>query len=101
MPLVDLLAREAALLLHQVDEAEIAGAEDDDLPVGDVVFRPLLLVRLLRPPGRLPDREPDHLVLLVPTRDARHVPSFEGALHELVEPVAVSLLEGRALRLAV
>ena len=37
--LVDLLERQSAALLHQVDEPEVAGAEHDDVAVGDVVLR--------------------------------------------------------------
>ena len=38
--LVDLLERQPAALLHQVDEAEVARAEHDDVAVGDVVLGP-------------------------------------------------------------
>ncbi len=98
MPLVDLLHGEPAALLHQVDQAEVARAHHDDVAVGDVVLGLLLLRRRAR---RLGDGEADHGVLLVATRDARDVAACERALDELVEAVAVSLLEGRALRLAV
>ena len=96
--LVDLLERQPAALLHQVDEAEVARAEHDDVAVGDVVLRPLLLLA----PGRLARRRGR------PSRSARRrrrspatSPPRERALDELVEAVAVALLEGRALRLAV
>ena len=41
VPLLDLLERQPAALLHQVDEPEVARAEHDDVPVGDVVLGPL------------------------------------------------------------
>ena len=40
VPRVDLLERQPAALLHQVDEPEVARAEHDDVAVGDVVLRP-------------------------------------------------------------
>ena len=43
MALVDLFERQPAALLHQVDEAEVAGAEHDDVAIGDVVLGLLLL----------------------------------------------------------
>src|SRR4051794_41156814 len=97
MALVDLLEGQPALLLHQVDEPEVAGAEDDDLAVGDVVLRPLALP----PPGRLVHRVLDHRNLLVAPRESRHPAAAQRALDELVEPEAVALLEGRALGLSV
>ena len=57
-----------------------------------------LLLLLAR---RLADGEADHRVLLVSTRDSGDVAARERALDELVEAVAVSLLEGRSLRLPV
>ena len=47
MALVQLLEGEPAPLLHQVDQAEVAGAEHDHVLVADVVLR--LLLRLLAP----------------------------------------------------
>ena len=47
MALVDLLERQPPRLLHQVDEAEVPRAEDDDLAAADVVLGALL--RRLRP----------------------------------------------------
>ena len=44
---------------------------------------------------------PDHRALLVTARDATDATAGQRALDELVEPVAVALLEGRALGLAV
>ena len=98
--LVDLLEREPARLLHQRDEAEVSRAEHDDVPVRDVVLRALALL-LVGPPGRLADGQADHRVLLVAAGDLLDGPLLERALDELVEPVAVPLLEGRSLRLAV
>src|SRR5207342_1147366 len=43
MPVLDLLEGHTPPLVHEVDEAEIARAEDDDLAVVDVVLRALLL----------------------------------------------------------
>ena len=56
---------------------------------------------LLRRAGRLADGEADHRVLLVAARDTRDVAPRERALDELVEAVAVALLERRPLRLPV
>ena len=72
--LVDLLEGEAAAFLHQVDEAEVAGAEHDDVAVGDVVLGPLLLPRR---PRRLTDRVADHRALLVTAGDALDVAAGE------------------------
>jgi uncharacterized membrane protein len=44
MLLVDLLERQAAAFLHQVDEAEVARAEHDGVAVGNVVVDGLVLV---------------------------------------------------------
>ena len=101
MPLVDLLQREPATLLHQVDEAEVAGAHHDDVPIGDVVLGLLLLLLLRRRAGRLGDGEPDHGVLLVTAFDPGDVAARKRALDELVEAVPVPLLEGRTLGLPV
>ena len=98
VPLVELLERQAARLVHERDETEVARAEHDRLPVGDVVLGALLRLDASR---RLADREPDHGVLLVAAGDLSHASALEGALDELVQPVAVPLLEGRALRLPV
>ena len=64
VPLLDLLERQAARLLHQVDEPEVAGAEHDDIAVRDVILRPLRLLA-----RRLADGEPDHRALLVAAGD--------------------------------
>ena len=95
--LVQLLQREPAPLLHQVDEPEVARAEDDDLAVGDVVLGALRR----HPPGGLLDRVPGHRALLVAAREPGHLARRQRSLDQLVEAVAVSLLERRALRLAV
>ena len=39
MARVDLLERQPAVDLHQVDQPEVAGAQDDDVALGDVVLR--------------------------------------------------------------
>ena len=72
VPLVDLLDREPAALFHEVDEPEVAGAEHDDVAVGDVVLGPLLLL-----PGRLAERVADHRALLVSAGDPGDVTSRE------------------------
>ena len=97
MALVELLHGQAALLLHQVDEPEVPRPEHHDLAIRDVVLRPLLLGA----PGGLAHRVLDHRVLLVAAGEAGDLTVCERALDELVEPVAVALLEGRALRLPV
>ena len=98
MTLLDLLEREPPRLLHQVDETEVPRAEDDDLLAAHVLLRPFLLRRA---PCGLAHGVADHRVLLVSAADARHLSLRERALDELVEPVAVALLEGRPLRLPV
>ena len=99
MPLVHLLERQPAAFLHQVDEPEVARAHHDDVLVGDVVLLPLLL--LPRRAGRLAERVADHRALLVAAGHVVDAAARERALDELVEPVAVALLEGRSLGLAV
>src|SRR2546421_9173433 len=96
MPRRELLDRHPPLLLHQVDEAEIAGAEHDDVAARDVV---LLLLRL--PPRRLGCSVADHRLLLVTARECADAAVGEVPLHELVQAVAVALPERRALRLSV
>ena len=56
---------------------------------------------LLLLPGRLADRVADHRALLVAAGDPLDVAARERALDEVVEPVAVALLEGGALGLPV
>ena len=97
MASVDLLQREPARLLHQVDEPEVARAEHDHLLAGDVVLRPLLPCRA----GRLADRVSDHRVVARRLPRSRSPCRRPGAFDQVVESVAVALLEGRALRLAV
>ena len=67
MPFLELLERQPAALLHQVDEAEVARAEHDDVPVGDVVLGPLLLLS-----GRLGEGVADHGVLFVTAGNPFH-----------------------------
>src|SRR5687768_13807854 len=98
MARVELLQREPALLLHQVDEAEVPGAEDDRGLAADVVLGALLRRGAA---GRLAERVADHRILLVAAGDLRDLPVGQRPLDELVEPVAVALLERRALRLPV
>src|SRR4029450_7647198 len=89
--LFDLLQRQPAWLLHQVDETEIAGAEHDGLLARDVLLR--LGFRLLA--GRLAKRVTDHRLLLVAAGNLLNgSAAFERALHQVVEPIAVPLLEG-------
>src|SRR6202008_205872 len=94
VPLLDLFEGQPPTLRHQVDEPEVAGAEHDDVAVGDVVLGPLGLLA-----GGFAEGVADHRALLVAAGDPRHVAARERALDELVEAVAVALLEGRALRL--
>ena len=42
--LLDLLERQPALLLHQVDESEVARAQDDGCAIGHVVLGALLVL---------------------------------------------------------
>ena len=98
MPLVDLLARQALGVLHQVDEPEVAGAEDDDVAAAQLVAG---LVVARGAPGGLVDRAPHGRVVLVARLDLGHGPARERAAHEVLEPVAVALEEGGALGLAV
>src|SRR5512132_3976415 len=97
MALLDLLERQPAGFCHQVDKAEIARAEHDDLLARDVFLRTLL--RFLA--GGLAERVPDHRLLLVAACNLLHSPALERAFHQVVEPIAVPLLERRTLRLAV
>ena len=70
---VDLLEGEPAVELHEIDEPEVAGAEHDDVAIGDVVLRALLLLRA----GRLADGVLDHRALLVAAGVAGHLPAGE------------------------
>ncbi len=96
MPRRELLDRHPSLLLHQVDETEVAGTEHDDVAAGDVV-----LLRLRLPPRRLGRSVTDHRLLLVAANERADAAIREVPLDELVEAVAVPLLEGRPLRLSV
>ena len=98
VPVFHLLEREPPLLLHQVHEAEVARAQHDDLAVGDVLLRGLLRLGLA---GGFADRVADHRVLLVTAAEVLDVGSLDRALDELVQPVAIALLERGALGLAV
>ena len=66
--LLDLLEREPARFLHQVDEPEVPGSHHDDLAIRDVVLRPLGLLS-----GRLGDRVAHHRLLLVSAGDLSDV----------------------------
>src|SRR4051812_35977258 len=74
--LVQLLERQPALWLHQVDESQIARAEDDDLAVRDVILWALRL----RPAGRLVCGVLDHRALLVTSGEPGHLPGGERPL---------------------
>src|SRR6185437_12043204 len=93
---LELLTRQPLVLFHQVDEAEVARAEDHDVAARDVVLR-----RLLLPSRRLGRGVDDHRVLLVAALERADTAVREVPLHELVEPVAVALPERRPLGLAV
>src|SRR4029453_17536673 len=96
--LLDLLERQPAWFLHEVDEAEIARSEHDGLLARDVLLR--FGLRLLA--GRLAERGPDHRLLFVAAGDLLNgSAALERSLHQVVEPIAVPLLERRALGLAV
>ena len=94
MPLVDLFHREPAALLHQVNEAKVSRAENDDLLIGYVVLGTLWLF-----PRGLGKRVPDHRVLFVASGEVAHAVPCQAASDEIVEAVAVPLLERRALGL--
>ena len=93
---VELLERHAPVGPHQIDETEVPRAENDDVAAGDVVLR-----RLCLHAGRLGGGVADHRVLLVASEREADAGPGEIPLHEFVEPVAVSLLERRSLRLPV
>src|SRR4029077_19368392 len=97
---LDLLERHPSRLVEQVDQPEVPQREYDHLLAADVLLRLLLRLRRL-PPGRLLHGAADRALVLVAVLDVCHRRVFQGALHEFVEAVAVALLEGRALRLAV
>ena len=93
MAFLQLLERQPPVLLHQVHEPEVARAEDDDALSADVVLGALLL---LRSPGGLPEGVADHVVLLVAAGHLRDLARRQRALDEVVEAVAVALLESGA-----
>ena len=97
MAFLDLLERQPSLFLHQVDQAEVARAEHDHVAAGHVFLGRFVLLA----PRRLLDGEPDHRVLLVAAHVFLDLAARQRTLHEVVEAVAVALLEGRALRLPV
>ena len=66
--LLDLLGAQPALLLHQVDEAEVAGAQHN----GVLVAHPVLLM-LAAAAGRLVKRLPDRGVVLVAAAHTPHL----------------------------
>ncbi len=77
---------------------EIARTEHDHVAIRHVVLGALLAGRSTR---RLRDGEAGHRRLLVATHEVVHLAARQGAFNELVQAVAVALLEGRALGLAV
>ena len=88
VPLVDLLARHSARLVHQVDEAEVARRQHNDLLSRDVVLRMLLLGLA----AGLAEGVADGGVVLVTAREGGDVARLERLPDELVEPVAVRCL---------
>ena len=101
VPLVDLLAGQAPRLVQQVHEAEIPGAEHDDVLAAHVLLAAALLARLVALPGRLVEGDADAGAALVLPRLRAHVVRLDRAANEILERVAVPLLERGALRLAV
>src|SRR3954447_8166633 len=99
MALLDLLERHASRLLHQVDEAEVPGAKNDHLAAADVVLGALVSRRGAT--RGLVESLADRGVVLVAAGQSSHGAGLERALDELVEAVAVALLEGGPLCLAV
>ena len=98
MALLDLLERHPAGLIHEIDEPEVPRREHDDVLSGDVVLRPLLLRAAA---CRLADRVADGAVVLVARVEGRDVRGLERTAHEVVEAVAIALLERRTLGLPV
>jgi hypothetical protein len=92
---VDLLQGQPLLAVHQVDEAEIAGAQHDDL-----AFHALGLGRRA-PRRRLVQCLADGARVLVAGIHPVHVAGRQRSLHQVVQAVAVALPERRPLRLAV
>src|SRR5215218_4783746 len=93
MALVQFLEREPAPFLHEVDQAQVAGPEHDRVSPGDIVLRRLLLAA-----GRPRNGVRRHRALLVAAGDARDLPTVrQRPFDELIEPVAIALLEGGPL----
>src|SRR5262249_34128396 len=81
---------------------EVAGREHDRLRVEHARLLPPLLSALLALSRRLVESRPDDRSVLVLAGDSGHVPvASQRAPDDLLERLAVPLLEGRALRLAV
>ena len=98
---LDLLERQPARLVHQVDEPEVARAEHDDVLAGDVVLRRASAgLRRVPVASSTACRRSRSFSSPPATLATRRVRSSE-PLDELVEAVAVALLEGRALGLPV
>ena len=102
MALVDLFHRQPSRLFHQIDQAEVAGAEHDRRAAGGRAVD--LLVASVRRRHRTAPR-PGHGRPPRPARRRRRTPDAgaftQRSLDEIVEAVAIALLEGRALGLAV
>ena len=97
MAFLQLLERQPPVLLHQVHEPEVARAEDDDALSADVVLgRFCFFVRPVASP-----RAWSITQQLVVAGHLRDLARRQRALDEVVEAVAVALLESGALRLAV
>src|SRR5580765_2260246 len=73
MSVVQFFERESAPFVHEINESQVSGAEDDHVTIRDIVFR--LFLRLLS--GRLSDRVADHRALLVPACDLGHAAVLE------------------------
>ena len=71
MATLDLLERHPALLLHEVDQAEVSRPQDHHLAAGDVVLGALGRLGA----GRLIQGVPRHRSLLVTTGEAGHLAS--------------------------
>ncbi len=93
----DLLQRHPVLLAQEVDEPQVPGTQHGDVARAD--GRRCLLPTAVA--GRLAQGRAHHGGALVAVGDALDVARGQRAPHQLVERVAVALLEGRALGLAV
>ena len=85
-------SRVAPRLVHQVHEPEAARRKHDDVLSGDVVLPALLLHGAA---GRLAERCPDRAVVLVAARERSDVGALQRLSDQVVEPLAVALLERR------